>query len=417
MLLMPQKMARVGLCAFLGTAFVFGAQDADAKKKAPKDYSPLVFDAQKRKKTKHVIAHNVSYSAYASLRFLGEQNLLLDDGQRDTSQEAAAYLGLIARAKLSDRVLAFAHLEADLRKKTTHAKSYAAVKRLNVKEALVSYKTSQSSAVTIGRMRFSDAHKWVMDAAVDGVHFAKKSANSAFEVALVRDQVLDGGTYALFHTTRFKGKNHMGFYALAEQTASEKRVHLVGYLHRAGSATLSYTLHGAGVFGDAAQGKSSGFGFDARATYKLNGASDPQVTFGLAAGSTGFTQSGLHSNKTYDGGQTQFHRYGYVFQPELNNLAVATVGLGLRPSKRFSVDLSAHLYGQIKASTVAPIARVQGSTTGVSRFVGAEMSLKGAWRPSKKTKVEFGIGAFKAGSAYANRSTSKRVYARFSMYF
>ena len=89
----------------------------------------------------------------------------------------------------------------------------------------------------------------------------------------------------------------------------------------------------------------------------------------------------------------------------------------MRPSRKFSLDLNAHAYAQVSASTHAPDARVTGSTNGTSQFVGAEISLVGAWRPSKKAKVEFGLGGFQPGPAYTQRGSAKRIYARFSMYF
>lgn len=417
MLAKNKTYTRLGIVGLASIIVSTSGGEVLAKKKKQKDYSPLVFDASKRKKTKTSVTDSLSYSAYTSLRFQGERNLKLDDGLTDKSDEGAVYLGVAAKFRISETVLAFTHAELDLRKKTTHTTQYGWVKKLKMKEALVSFKISEANSFSVGRMRFSDANKWIADASVDGVHFAHKSEGRAFEAAVFRDVFNDAGDYALFHATRFSKKTRSGVYVLAEKANAERRLHVIGYMKKSPSARFSYTLHGAGVFGDAANGNTNGFGFDARATYKFDLPSNPQVTFGLAAGSDGFRQTGLHSNKTYDGGQTQFNRYGYVFQPELTNLAAATVSLGLRPSRKFSLDLSAHFYIQLSPSTTAPIARVSGSTNGTFAYLGSELSFAGAWRPSKKSKFEFGIGAFQPGSAFNNRASSKRVYARLSMYF
>ena len=161
-----------------------------------------------------------------------------------------------------------------------------------------------------------------------------------------------------------------------------------------------------------------GLGLDARVIAQI-GEHDwnPQLTLGAAAGSKGFAQTELHSNKTYDGGQTQFNRYGYLYQPELTNLAVATVGFGIRPSRMFSLDFAAHAYAQIEPLATVPDARVSGTTTGGSALLGGELSLVGAWRPTKKTKFEFGLSVFQAGPAYQNQDMAKQAYARFSVYF
>lgn len=417
-MLMIERVSRVvTVLGVVGLVLTGTGQTASAQK-APKDHSRLAFDASKRKKTKTQITEYLSYSAYASARYQGERNIRLDDGRSDYSDEFAAYLGVTVRAHLSSRIMAFGHTELDIRQKTTHSKSYAAETKLKVKEALLAVRLTSNQTISAGRLRFADTNKSMADASVDGVHYAFKAPNSALELALFRDVFKDRGTYAMLHTTRFSKTQSSGFYVLAEENGQDQRLHLAAYLNRKPSSNLSYTLNGAAVFGDAANGETSGFAIDVRAMHRFSGQlGKPQVTFGFAAGTKGYRPSGLQSNKTYDGGQTQFHRFGYVFQPELTNMAVATVGLGLRPSRKFSLDLYGHAYAQLNRSTQSPDARVTGAMTGRSAYLGSEVSLVGAWRPSKKTKVEFGAGVFKPGKAFANRDPAKRFYARFTTYF
>lgn len=417
-MLMIERVSRVvTVLGVVGLVLTGTGQTASAQK-APKDHSRLAFDASKRKKTKTKITEYLSYSAYASARYQGERNIRLDDGRSDYSDEFAAYLGVTVRAHLSSRIMAFGHTELDIRQKTTHSKSYAAETKLKVKEALLAVRLTSNQTISAGRLRFADTNKSMADASVDGVHYAFKAPNSALELALFRDVFKDRGTYAMLHTTRFSKTQSSGFYVLAEENGQDQRLHLAAYLNRKPSSNLSYTLNGAAVFGDAANGETSGFAIDVRAMHRFSGQlGKPQVTFGFAAGTKGYRPSGLQSNKTYDGGQTQFHRFGYVFQPELTNMAVATVGLGLRPSRKFSLDLYGHAYAQLNRSTQSPDARVTGAMTGRSAYLGSEVSLVGAWRPSKKTKVEFGAGVFKPGKAFANRDPAKRFYARFTTYF
>jgi hypothetical protein len=51
-----------------------------------------------------------------------------------------------------------------------------------------------------------------------------------------------------------------------------------------------------------------------------------------------FRQTGLQENEARWTGITRFKYYGELLDPELNNLTVVTVGLGLRPTKRSSLD-------------------------------------------------------------------------------
>ncbi len=417
MLTIERVMRVVTVLGVVGLVLTGTGQTASAQK-APKDQSRLVFDASKRKKTKSQITEYLSYSSYASVRYKGERNIRLDDGRSDYSDEFAAYLGFAVRANLSSRIMAFGHAELDIRQKKTHTKSYPAKTKLKVKEALLALRLTSNQTISAGRLRFTDTNKSMADASVDGVHYAFKTPDSALELALFRDVFKDRGTYAMLHTTRFSKTHNSGIYVLAEENGQDQRLHLAAYLNRKPTSNLRYTLNGAAVFGDAANGETSGFAMDFRAMHRFSGQPGKlQATLGFAVGTKGYRPSGLQSNKTYDGGQTQFNRFGYVFQPELTNMAVATIGLGLRPSRKFSLDLYGHAYTQLNRSTQSPDARVTGAVTGRSKYLGSEVSLVGAWRPSKKTKVEFGAGVFKPGKAFASREPAKRFYARFTTYF
>jgi alginate production protein len=57
-----------------------------------------------------------------------------------------------------------------------------------------------------------------------------------------------------------------------------------------------------------------------------------------------FRQTGLQSNEMKMAGVPKFKYYGEALDPDLSNLQVLTVGLGLRPAPTFSVDLVYHKY-------------------------------------------------------------------------
>lgn len=381
--------------------------------------APSVFDINRRKKAKKEVTDWLSSSLYASVRYLGERNIKRDDDDaNDRTHEFITYLGIVARADAGNGVIGFFNAEISRKDKRSNVKSFGRIMEPQIKEALVSFELGETSHLNVGRLRFSDLSKWVTDASVDGVHYVTKRDKTVFELSIVsgtRDITAD---YLIAHASSVVGQQRFGGFAIVERDANQDSFHLAAYLHDKVSDRFSYQLNAAAVMGDATDGRSSGIGFDARAIQKLSDSVlKPQVTYGLAVGSTGFRQTGLHSNKTYDGGQTQFHRYGYVYQPELTNIAVGTLAYGLRPSRYFSLDFGLHAYLQPSRSTIAPDARLKGDTNGTSNFLGTEISLAGAWRPNKKSKVEFGLGRFMPGAAYLDRSKASRVYMRYSYYF
>lgn len=401
----------------INAAFVvFGAQ-AHANGTKPVVRESL-FDIETRKKAKSVLTDGFTYGAYANVRFIGERNRRLDDGIKDGTDEVAAYAGLALRADLTNTLTAFGHGEALIKRTTSRTKATAQIAEIDIKEVHVSYEISETVAVSAGRMRFSDSDKWVIDASIDGLHFSYINEGDVVELAASTDALEGGSNLLIAHIGQIEDDQALHGYAIAEASKTEQRLHLATTWSHETSDRLSYTVNAGAVFGDAANNEVAGFGFDVRSHQKIGAHEwNPQITLGFAAGTPGFAQSQFHTNKTYDGGQMQFHRYGYVYQPELTNMAVGTASIGIRPSRHFSLDLGLHVYAQIDQRTETPDARVRGTTTGGSRLLGAEASVVGAWRPTRKTKLEFGAGIFQAGPAYADRSSSKRVFTRFSVYF
>ncbi|CUH76322.1 Alginate production protein AlgE precursor [Tritonibacter multivorans] len=397
-----------------------GPTTADARSKAakPKAAKPaLLFHIETRKRAKHKPTSWFQYGASASVKAVWDNNLRRDDGLRDYKRDLGGHIETWARTQITPSVVAFGHIQYGARWIETHSSSYPTRSDFRVKEALVSVATGPQTQLTIGRMRFSDPAKWIADGAVDGLHFAKLGGMSSWEVAAFRGTDDSRPTFAMAHKTWKTDTGRRSILGMAETDAEDRRFYLFGHLTHRPSDHHRFELNSAVVLGDAANQKSSGLGVDLRGIRTLKGARNPQVTYGFAVGTAGFRQTGLQTNKTYDGGQKQFNRYGYAYRPELSNLAVATLALGLRPSRKFSIDAGLHAYAQLRPSTTAPSARINGQTTGRSRFVGTEISLVGAWRPSKKTKLQFGVGLFKPGSAYVDRSTYSHVYTQLSIYF
>jgi len=392
-------------------------EQALAKKKA-RDYSQLAFDADKRKRTKLKLGQRLSYSGSIGISRSDERNLKLNDGVDDRSLQVIGALSFVFKAQISEKVRGFAHVELSQNDKRTHREDYGSYGRVKIKEAQLSFGLADNYMLSFGRMRFAEPRRWAMDGAVDGIHLGRKGDQTAWEAAFFRDAFEKRGTYAFVHSQRFSKKFAIGAYGLIESLEGKQRLHIAGYLATRDKERGGYDLYAASVLGDAANGRSSGFAIDANLVSRFSNVRwKPQLVLGLAAGSPGYMQPDLNSNKARDGGQTQFHRFGTVFQPDLSNLLVSTAAVGLRPSRTFSVDLRAHAYAQMQASNFAPVARVQGLTNGNSRHVGHEVSIVGAWRPNKKTKVELSAGVFKPGRAYSDRSTVKRVYLRMTKYF
>ncbi|MEP1521486.1 hypothetical protein [Ascidiaceihabitans sp.] len=288
MMMSDKRTGRV--VALLASVMMLTPDLGRAGTKTAKPMQPsTVFNAEKRKKTKHDIGQHLSYSMYSSFRYQSENNRRRDDGIDDHTEEYALYLGFVGRADLGRGVIAFGHAELDTRSKSTQDRRYDLATQWKTKEAFVSFKVAAQAHVIVGRMRFSDPHKWVADLAVDGVHYGHKGKQQVTEFAVFRGTGDVTASYLMAHHGRVMDQNRYGILALLENDSPDTRAHLAGYANVFVSKKVSYELNLGAVIGDAANGKNAGFGIDVRSIRKF-GTSDlnPQMMFGFAAGTEGY---------------------------------------------------------------------------------------------------------------------------------
>jgi alginate production protein len=151
----------------------------------------------------------------------------------------------------------------------------------------------------------------------------------------------------------------------------------------------------------ASRRRVSGSAFDIGATGSLPLPLRPSLSVGFARGSSGFRQTGLQENKTRIGGVKRVQRYGELLRPELSNLSVATLGTGVRLLDNSSLELVAHRYRQVRASSSIAGSRLSAEPQGTSRQVGREVNLLFAARQWQQVEVTVRASHFKPGAAFA----------------
>jgi alginate production protein len=156
------------------------------------------------------------------------------------------------------------------------------------------------------------------------------------------------------------------------------------------------------------QSKVRGWAFDAGASWELPLAWRPNITLGLARGSGGgsgdvdrsYRQTGLHANKWRFKGVKRFRYYGELLQPELSNLNVATLGVGMPLLNSSSLDLVYHKYRQVHAKDSLRDARLSADPNGVSTDIGQELDLVLDVRESRRFEYTLIASFFRGGDAY-----------------
>ena len=167
-----------------------------------------------------------------------------------------------------------------------------------------------------------------------------------------------------------------------------------------------------------------GWGFDLGTTW-TPGALDPfALTLGYALGSGDtspegtdqtFRQTGFQDNNGKFDGVTSFRYYGELMDPELANLAISTVGLGIRLALRTSLDLVYHQYRQDEPFPRLINAELDRRPDGIHRDLGWEIDLILGSRNWTSWDFEVVAAYFAPGDAFpdAESATLGKLQARY----
>jgi len=156
----------------------------------------------------------------------------------------------------------------------------------------------------------------------------------------------------------------------------------------------------------------SGTAIDVGGTLTLSGIqmgvfSEPALTLAYASGSGDessdgtFRQTGLNDNNGRFNGVDRFRYYGELVRPELENLSVATLSLGLLFNDESSLEIIYHHYAQNHLSTRHSL-RIDQRANGGSLDLGDELNLVFGIEEWEHVEIEAIGGIFSPGRAFTN---------------
>jgi len=160
----------------------------------------------------------------------------------------------------------------------------------------------------------------------------------------------------------------------------------------------------------------SAWGYDMGTTWSPPFADPLYFSLGYALG-TGdgadgtFRQTGFQDNTHRYGGVTSFRYYGELFDPELSNLGILTLGVGARLAKRTSLDFVFHTYTQDVASAeFSPLpdreANIRQSPNGLDADLGWEADLILGWREIANIDVEIVAATFQPEDGFDSQDNA-----------
>jgi alginate production protein len=280
-------------------------------------------------------------------------------------------------------------------------------------------------SLQFGRQRYKDRWSWWYDERIDAVRFDWRRGDFGVEASAAREKLFRDDLL------RRGSEEPVDYYMLVGRYAPDKNLDVSGYLiakrdQESGdrenpvflglqsvgriSSDLRYAVNLATVRGSANGRDIRAFGADLMAAYRFDIPWQPFVTLGVAYGSGdanrahgvdgNFRQTGLQDNESRTFGRTSFKYYGEVIDPELSNLCILSVGVGVRPLREASAELIYHRYRQVEAADELFDSDLEEDPNGDDRRLGEEVDLVIAYRPNQRAKVSLVLGAFVPGEAF-----------------
>jgi alginate production protein len=393
---MRAPAGRLGLSLAIGAALTPGLASCPAT-------AAEVFDPDDAPETRYRVAPFLTLGAELEIDFEFLRNLDLDKRRKDDASLLTPELSVALSFDPAPEFQAFVSVTLSREFVLGAGAEGAGANEdiaLEVKEAYVRVRGVPAGlSVQIGRQRFEDERQWLYDEELDAVRVRYERDALAVEASVSRNGLVAKdvfrdrprrqiNNYALVAGYRLLREIEVEGYAIIrdDQDDARQRPVFLGVRSRGEPfEDLDYWLELAHVGGRDGPGRIRAWAVDVGATYELEAGPRPSLTLGFAFGSGdrhpedgsdgNFRQTGLQENEGDFGGAATFKYYGEVLDPELSNLAVFTVGLGIRPDDRFSLDVVYHHYVQHRASSSLRNAGIDAEPSGRSRRLGSEVDL------------------------------------------
>ena len=153
-----------------------------------------------------------------------------------------------------------------------------------------------------------------------------------------------------------------------------------------------------------------GWGYDLGATWLMPMPGDPRLTLAYARASgdkspgsrsdRAYRQTGLQGNEPGFGGVERFSGYGNVLDPELSNLSIMTIGLGVSILDNSSIDLVFHEYTLLEHAEELRDARIDAELTGIDREIGRGIDLIASFKEWDTAEFLVSMSMFETGDAF-----------------
>ena len=366
------------------------------------------------------ITPKLFFGARLDLEALGDNNSDLNDSEEDSLVFLRSRLNLAGLYRPWDNIDFFGEVQfsyTQILEDPSDRRSSEFEFALSRAYMLWKEFLTPSLNLQVGRQRFNDDRQWLYDANLDAVRIffnrdpfsleMSVSANlveSEFSNNLIEpnDEEDVMINYILYNAYRYGRKDEVAFYGIVRQDPSEDRdLAFVGIYWKSRSIKdQKFWIHAASSLGFEESNSLMGSGVDLGWISRFDLWLEPSLTMGFALGSKNFRQTGLEDNNGRFNGVVKFRYYGEVLDPELSNIMIPTLGLGIIPFDETSLDIVYHYYAQVEKTDELRDADVDEDLTGEDRDLGHEVDLIFGTEIIKNLQIEFDAGVFIPGKAF-----------------
>lgn len=359
-----------------------------------------------------------------------QDNRDLDDSKDDFLSFLDPTLTVEALYEASSYFEIFTELEATKRINLDHGddiSSPANDDELNLKQLYFDVKDLPAGGLTlrVGRQEFEDTREWLYDEELDAVRVFYEHLNWSAELSASRQLVFrenllsndsydEHRNYYMAYGTYKPFKDHeFNAYTILvdDRDASDAQLHF-GLRSRGHFLdTLAYWVDLGAVHGEDGDADIRGYGFDAGLTYTFDTKLSPALTVGYAFGSgdsdredsvdRNFRQTGIQDNTGRFSGVEDVQLYGETLDPELSNIGLLTLGLGIRPTEKSSVEVIYHHYRQDEpVAAELRNAWIRAETEGKNRELGQAIDIVIGFQEVHNLQLYAKYGLFFPGDAF-----------------
>lgn len=396
------------------------AQDKEQEKEKEK-----VFDFTAPPSTNNRLLDVLHFGTNLEIEYIKEDNLDLDDrdAENETSTQTSLSMALLYEPKdflqfFLNIKPSYFDMDDENHQKDSDTKFELVQVYMMLKDLI------GDSELIVGRQRFIDERQWLYDEEIDGIRYTQYMENVAMEVSvfkknrqdLLSDARNDQAVNFIAQTHFAMDQNNqfsLFVFDRNDYSRTNDDFWLTGtQFSGALDEQWLYWLNAGIATGNQGEKDIFGYGLDLGATYVFDVSFEPSMTLAYAYGSGdddpsddkdhNFRQTGFQDNSAKLNGVTDVKTYGELFDPELSNLSVYTGGIGIKPTKKSSIDILYHYYRQNEPASFIRDSQIDKDPNGRDKEIGHEVDVVFGVKVHNNIKFSLALGYFRPGKTFEN---------------